>query len=313
MRKNINASVTEINKLVKDAYKKEGAAIMGDDDRVNPVYISTGSVSLNKALGGKGLACGRISVFFGDWSTGKTTVALMTIANAQKNGLMCAYVDVERTFEPAWATKMGVDVSELLVYATSCGEEAVDVIEKLLSDGFGMIVVDSIASLVPTVEIEDPASKQQMGLRAKLVKKLINKVNARNTGTLVLFLNQVQERIGILYGNPEYQPGGKALMFNSSVQVRFSKGEHLVEEGEKIGRVVKAVVTKNKLAPPLQVAQFNLLFKEGIDRGEELFRNKLLDGSIIQKGGWYLFTVDETQVQGKEAAIERCKEEINGS
>jgi recombination protein RecA len=273
--------------------------------------ISTGAVSLDLALGGKGIPRGRIVEIYGPESSGKTTVALHAIANAQKAGGVAAFIDAEHALDPSWAKRIGVNLEELLVSQPSSGEEALKIAEMLVkSNAVDIIVIDSVAALVPRVEVEGEIGDQHMGLQARLMSqalRILNPTIAR-TSTCMVFINQIRQKIGVMFGNPETTSGGLALKFYASVRMEIRKVTGIKGEGgeETVGSRVKVKVVKNKVAPPFRNAEFDLMFDRGISWEGDLLDMALAD-QLIEKSGAF-FTLGDQKVQGREKAKEFLRE-----
>jgi recombination protein RecA len=267
--------------------------------------IPTGSLSLDIALGGKGLPRGRIAEIYGPESSGKTTVALHTVANAQKQGGIAAYIDTEHALDPSWARRLGVDLESLLVSQPNSGEEALQIAEMLVkSNAVDMIVIDSVAALVPKAELEGDIGDSHVGLQARLMSQALRKLNPviAKTRTSVLFINQLRQKIGVMFGNPETTPGGMALKYYCSVRMDIRKIETLKDNGaDPIGTRVKVKVVKNKVAPPFKVAEFDLMHDRGISREGDLIDLGVEDKIVEKSGSW--FNYGEMRLgQGKENA-----------
>ena len=273
--------------------------------------ISTGAVSLDLALGGKGLPRGRIIEIYGPESSGKTTVALHAIANAQKAGGVAAFIDAEHALDPSWAKRIGVNLEELLVSQPSSGEEALKIAEMLVkSNAVDIIVIDSVAALVPRVEVEGEIGDSHMGLQARLMSqalRILNPTIAR-TSTSMVFINQIRQKIGVMFGNPETTSGGLALKFYASVRMEIRKVTGIKGEGgeETVGSRVKVKVVKNKVAPPFRNAEFDLMYDRGISWEGDLLDMALAD-QFIEKSGAF-FTLGDNKVQGRERAKEFLRE-----
>jgi recombination protein RecA len=266
--------------------------------------ISTGSLSLDMALGGQGMPCGRIIEVFGPESSGKTTLALHTIAQSQKNGGIAAFIDAEHAFDPTWAKKIGIELDTLLVSQPNSGEEAMQIVEMLIkSNSVDVIVVDSVAALVPKKELEGEIGDSHVGLQARLMSQSMRKLTGAiaRSKTCTIFINQIREKIGVMFGSPETTPGGRALKFYSSVRVDVRKIGQLKDGEAVIGQRVKAKIVKNKVAPPFRVAEFDMMHTNGIS-----FEGDVLDLAVIHKivqrsGAWFKFGSIHIG-QGKEKA-----------
>jgi len=276
--------------------------------------ISTGAPTVDKILGIGGLPRGRIVEIFGPESSGKSTLALSLVVEAQKQGLRCAYIDAEHALDPGYMIDLGINLDELLLAQPHYGEEALEIVDKLVKTGeIGLIIVDSVASLVPKAELEGEMEANQMGLQARMMAKAMRKITAlaNDSKTLVVFINQMRNKIGIMFGNPETTPGGMALRFHSSVRLDLRKKEDIKDkEGNAVGIKVKAKVIKNKMAPPLKVAEFDIYYGKGVDLAGALLDLGLQNGIFTQKGAW-IFLDGENFAQGRENALLKIKEDQN--
>ena len=268
--------------------------------------ISTGSLSLDLALGGYGFPRGRISEVFGPSGASKTTLTLHAIANAQKSGGLAAFIDVEHALDPLWARKIGVNLDTLLVSQPTYGEEALTIVEMLIkSNAVDIIVIDSVAGLVPRAEYDGEIGDKHVGLLPRLMSQAMRKLTGAiaNSKTIVIFINQIREKIGVVYGSPETQPGGRALKFFSSVRIDLRQKGTIKDGEEPIGIRVKAKVVKNKVAPPYKVAEFDVVETCGINMTGDIFDLAVAEKVIQQSGSWYSYG-EERLGQGRPKAIE---------
>ncbi len=271
--------------------------------------ISTGSFALDRALGVGGLPRGRVVEIFGPESTGKTSLALSVVAQAQRRGGLCAFVDAEHALDLGYAEKLGVDTAQLMISQPDYGEQALEVVDILVSEGAAdLIIVDSVAALVPKAEIDGEMTDLQVGLQARLMSKALRKITAHcaRSRTTVIFINQIRMKIGVMFGSPETTPGGQALKFFSSVRLDIRRTGH-VKEGETVlGNKVKVKVVKNKVAPPFAVAELELWFDRGISRTHELFDLGVEAGLIAKSGSWYSLD-GERLGQGRDRSVEALR------
>ena len=290
---------------IEKNYGKGAIMRLGDDIPVNVEAVSTGSLSLDLALGIGGVPKGRIVEIYGPESSGKTTLALHVLASAQKMGGEVAFIDVEHALEPAYARALGVNIDELLISQPDTGEQALDITEALVRSGaVDVVIVDSVAALVPRSELEGEMGESSVGVVARLMSQALRKLagTISKTNCIVIFINQLREKIGVMYGNPETTPGGRALKYFASVRIDVRRIETLKVGGEMVGNRTRAKVIKNKVAPPFKEAEFDIIYGEGISKvGEIIDLGVKLE--IIDKGGAW-FTVGEQRLQGRDAVKE---------
>ena len=280
-----------LGKIEKD-FGKGSVMKLGDAAKMQVEVIPTGCLHLDFALGVGGLPRGRIIEVYGPESSGKTTLALHAVAQAQKMGGTAAFIDAEHALDPVYARKLGVDIDELYVSQPDNGEQALDIAEALVRSGaIDIIVIDSVAALVPKQEIEGDMGDSHVGLQARLMSQALRKLAGviSKTNAIAIFINQLREKVGVVYGNPETTTGGKALKFYASVRLDVRKGELIKDGGEAVGNRVKIKVAKNKVAPPFRVCTVDMLYGEGISREGELL-DLAVERDLIQKSGaWYSF------------------------
>ncbi len=283
---------------------------LGNDSTSRIRGISTGSLAADIALGGQGLPCGRIIEIFGPESSGKTTIALHTIAEAQKNGGIAAFVDAEHAFDPSWAKKLGVQLDTLLVSQPNSGEEAMQITEMLVkSNAVDVIVIDSVAALVPKQELEGEIGDSHVGLQARLMSQSMRKLTGAiaKSKTCTIFINQIREKIGVMFGSPETTPGGRALKFYSSVRVDVRRIGQLKDGDEVVGQRVRTKIVKNKVAPPFRVAEFDMMHTDGISYEGDLIDLGVAHKVVTRSGSWFKYGTTHIG-QGKEKARNFLKE-----
>jgi recombination protein RecA len=273
--------------------------------------VSTGALSLDMILGIGGLPLGRVVEIYGPESSGKSTISLTVVAEAQKMGLKCAYIDAEHALDPTYMSALGVNLDDLLLAQPDYGEQALEIADKLIRTGeLGVVVIDSVAALVPKAELEGDMEANQMGLQARMMSKGLRKIVglANEHKTLVIFINQLRMKIGIMFGNPETTPGGRALPYASSVRIDIRKKEDLKDKaGDSIGIKVKAKVIKNKMAPPLKVTEFDIYYGKGVDNFGCLLDVAISKGIFTQRGAWVYYE-GESFSQGRDNAIDKLKQ-----
>lgn len=271
----------------------EGAIMpLGGDQGAAIEGISTGSLSLDLALGGHGIPKGRIVEIFGPESSGKTTLALHVVAQAQKAGGIAAFIDAEHALDPSWAKKLGVELETLLVSQPTSGEEAMNITEMLIkSNAVDVIVVDSVAALVPQKELEGEMGDSFVGLQARLMSQALRKLTGAisKSKTAVIFINQIREKIGVMFGNPETTPGGRALKFYASCRIDVRRVGQLKEGDQTVGQRVKAKVVKNKVAPPFRVAEFDMMHDKGISLAGDVLDLAMAQKLIVRSGAWFRY------------------------
>lgn len=299
----LKALETAIGQIERQ-FGKGSVMRLGEQPQVRVPTISTGSIALDAALGVGGVPRGRIVEVYGPESSGKTTLALHLIANAQRAGGLAAFIDAEHALDPDYAGKLGVDLDELLVSQPDFGEQALEIAETLIRSGsVDVIVIDSVAALVPRTELEGDMGEAQVGLQARLMSQALRKLAGivSKSKTCLVFINQIREKIGVMFGNPETTTGGRALKFYASVRIDIRRTSAIKQGDQVIGNRTKAKVAKNKVAAPFKVAEFDILYGEGISWSGELLDLGVEHRLVQKSGSWYAY--GETRIgQGREAA-----------
>ena len=303
---------------IEKQFGKGSVMRLGEREHQKIDTIPSGSISLDIALGIGGYPKGRIVEIFGPESSGKTTFALHAIAEAQKNGGRAAFIDAEHALDPVYASKLGVNINELLLSQPDNGEQALEICEALVRSGaISIIVIDSVAALVPQAEIEGEMGDSHVGLQARLMSQALRKLSGivNKTNTVVIFINQLREKVGIMFGNPETTPGGRALKFYSSIRLEIRKGEQIKLGGDSIGNRTNIKVVKNKVAPPFKTCSVDIIFGEGVSILGEIVDLGAESGVLEKSGAWYSYNGEKVG-QGKENVKEwlknnpKLKEEI---
>lgn len=307
-QKAVDLAMTQIERQ----FGKGSIMRLGDRPKVNIDVIPTGSISLDNALGIGGIPRGRIIEVFGPESSGKTTLTLHIIAEAQRTGGLAAFVDAEHALDPIYARKLGVDTVNLLVSQPDHGEQALEIVETLVRSGaLDVVVIDSVAALVPRAEIEGEMGDSHMGLQARLMSQALRKLTATvsRSNTSVIFINQLREKIGVMFGNPETTTGGRALKFYTSIRIDIRRIASIKNGTDLVGNRTKVKIVKNKLAPPFRECEFDIMYSQGISREGDLL-DLASDMNILQKSGtWYSFG-DERLGQGRENVKAYLKENV---
>ncbi len=304
--KALSAALSQIERQ----FGKGSVMRMGDRKRERMPSISTGSLGLDIALGIGGLPKGRIVEIYGPESSGKTTLTLSVIAQAQKKGATCAFVDAEHALDPDYAEKLGVNVDDLIVSQPDTGEQALEITDMLVrSNAVDVIIVDSVAALVPKAEIEGEMGDAHVGLQARLMSQALRKItgNVKNANTLVVFINQIRMKIGVMFGNPETTTGGNALKFYSSVRLDIRRIGAVKQGDEVTGNETRVKVVKNKVSPPFRQAEFQILYGQGINQLGEVLDLGVQQGLVDKSGAWYAYKGDKIG-QGKQNACDFLRE-----
>lgn len=302
--KDTDAALDDAISQIEKKFGKGSVMRLGDRKAVDVDVIPSGSLTLDKALGIGGYPKGRIIEIYGPESSGKTTLTLHAIAQAQKQGGKAAFIDAEHAIDPVYAKNLGVDIDELILSQPDSGEQALEIAEMLVRSGvIDLIVIDSVAALVPQVELDGEMGDAAVGLQARLMSKALRKLSGvmNKTNCTVIFINQLREKIGVMYGNPETTTGGRALKFYSSVRVEIRRSEQIKQNGEIVGNKANIKVVKNKVAPPFKTTQVDIIYGKGISRDGEIL-DLAVEGDIVEKSGaWYAYNGEKIG-QGRENA-----------
>ncbi|WP_215744421.1 recombinase RecA [Mesomycoplasma hyorhinis] len=286
---------------IEKKFGKEAIMLLGEKPDTDTEVFSTGSLAIDNALGVGGFPKGRIIEIFGPESSGKTTITLHAIAEVQKNGGVAAFIDAEHSIDPQYARNLGIDIDNLILSQPDSGEQALDIVDTLVKTGaIDLIVVDSVAALVPLAELNGEMKDQVVGAQPRLMSKALRKITGslNKNGTTIIFINQIREKVGVLFGNPETTPGGRALKFYSSIRLDVRKNQQISTGSDIIGNMVKIKVVKNKLAIPFKTANVEIVFAQGISKFAEIAQLAEEYGIVSKKGAWYSYN-DQNIAQGK--------------
>ncbi len=303
-------ALAEALRSIEKVYGKGSVMRLGDHPKVDVDVIPSGSLVLNQALGVGGYPRGRIVEIYGPESSGKTTLALEAVAEAQKKGGRAAYVDAEHAIDPTYAEKLGVNIDELILSQPDSGEQALEIVEMLAQSGaIDIIIVDSVAALVPQAELDGVMSDNQVGLQARLMSKAMRKLAGvlDRTGCLVIFINQIREKVGVMYGNPETTTGGRALKFYATIRLDIRRADVIKNGKDIIGNTVKVKVVKNKVAPPFKTCVIEMIYGQGFTREGEILELGTQLGLLQKTGSWFVYNGEKIG-NGKDAASSYLKE-----
>lgn len=306
---NNDKTLEEVLKEIEKQFGKGSVMKLGDESHAEIDVVSSGSLTLDIALGVGGYPKGRIIEIYGPESSGKTTFALHAIAEVQKQGGRAAFIDAEHALDPVYAKKLGVNINELLLSQPDTGEQALEICEALVrSEAINIVVIDSVAALVPQAEIEGEMGDSHVGLQARLMSQALRKLSGtiNKTNTIAIFINQLREKVGVLFGNPETTPGGRALKFYSTIRLDVRRGEQIKNGENVIGNKTNVKVVKNKVAPPFKVAAVEIMYGQGVSREGEIIDLASEIGIIDKSGAWYSYNGQKIG-QGKENAKEFLK------
>ncbi|MDY0097389.1 MAG: recombinase RecA [Candidatus Dojkabacteria bacterium] len=305
--KAIDVAVAQIEKQ----FGKGSIMKLGSKERIDIEVIPTGALSLDMALGIGGIPKGRIIEIYGPESSGKTTLAIHILSEAQKKGDAVAFIDAEHAFDPVYAKNIGLNIDDLYISQPDFGEQALEILETLVrSAAFGVVVVDSVAALTPRAEIEGEMGDSHMGLQARLMSQALRKLTAitGKTGTTIIFLNQLRMKIGVMFGNPETTTGGNALKFYASIRMDIRQREKIMREGNLVGHTRVVKIVKNKMAPPFKEASFDMIYPVGIDKESSILDAAIQQGIVDKAGAWFKYG-DNQLAQGRDSTVGVLKED----